>query len=166
MDAFFIFGAQYLYLFIIGLAIFYFFAQPTSRRRGILSFSLISMSLAYLTALIARYFYFDPRPFVVSHIVPLITHVPDNGFPSDHMLLSSVLASILYFYCNRKLGVAAWMFATIVGISRVYVGIHHWVDILGSVLIAISTTYITFFIFKNSKIKITKILLSKSRATM
>ncbi|HCC13760.1 MAG: Phosphoesterase PA-phosphatase related protein [Candidatus Magasanikbacteria bacterium GW2011_GWD2_43_18] len=151
MDTIFIFGAQYLYLFIIGLALFYFFIQPTNKRTGFLSFSLINMSLAYLIASIARYFYFNPRPFVVDHVVPLITHAPDNGFPSDHMLLSSALASVLFYY-NRKLGAVAWILALIVGVSRVYVGIHHLADIFGSALIAISVAYITFYIFRNSKL--------------
>lgn len=153
MNTVFIFGAQYLYLFIIGLTVLYFLAQPRGRRKGILFFSLASMSLVYLVAVIARYFYFNPRPFVVDHIVPLIAHAPDNGFPSDHMLLSSVLASVLFYY-NRKLGAIAWVLALIVGASRVYVGIHHWADILGSVLIAILATCTAFLILKNSRIKI------------
>ncbi|EKD32866.1 MAG: hypothetical protein ACD_76C00128G0001 [uncultured bacterium] len=153
MNTVFIFGAQYLYLFIIGLVAFYFLAQPRDRQKGVLFFSLASMSFAYLIAVIARYFYFDPRPFVIDHIVPLVAHAPDNGFPSDHMLLSSVLASVLFYY-NRKLGAVAWVLALIVGASRVYVGIHHWADILGSVLIAILATYTAFLILKNPRVKI------------
>src|SRR5919202_4656794 len=39
--------------------------------------------------------YNDPRPFVVGHFQPLISHPADNGFPSDHALLAAALVAVV-----------------------------------------------------------------------
>jgi undecaprenyl-diphosphatase len=106
-----------------------------------IALSVISLPLAYIFSKITSIIYFDPRPFVVGHFTPLITHAPDNGFPSDHMLLASAIASIIFAY-NKKLGVVAWVIAFVVGASRVLAGVHHWIDILGSAVIAVGTMWL------------------------
>ena len=52
-------------------------------------------------ALILGHLYYNPRPFVVGNFTPLISHSVDNGFPSDHVLLASAIASILYFFSKK-----------------------------------------------------------------
>ncbi len=136
------FSAQYLYLFEMVMAAFYFFLQPRSKQKSIIVLSVAFLPLAYVVAQVIAAFYFDPRPFVVDHFTPLISHAPDNGFPSDHMLLASAVASILFVY-NKRLGAIAWIMALIIGASRVFVGIHHWVDIIGSAAITVGTMWFT-----------------------
>lgn len=131
-----LFGTKYLYLFIIAMAIIYFVLPPRQKQKDIIILSLLYLPLAYTFAQIVAYFYFDPRPFIVGHFQPLIPHIADNGFPSDHMLLSSAIASILFVH-NKKIGVLAWIIAFVVGFSRVSAGLHHWIDVMGSGLIAI-----------------------------
>ena len=134
------FGADYLIIFIVIIALAYFIRQPKKIRGSILTFSLLTLSLTFLVAKSVGYFYFDPRPFVVGHFRPIIPHIPDNGFPSDHMLLSSAVAAILYYY-NRKISVVIWFLAFIVGSSRVYAGVHHWIDIGGSALVSLVVAF-------------------------
>ncbi len=136
-----IFFAKYLYFFQIVLAAIYFFLQSRNKQKSIIILSAIFLPLAYIVAQVIAAFYFDPRPFVVSNFTPLITHAPDNGFPSDHMLLTSAIASIL-FVSNKKIGVIAWIIAIIVGVSRVYAGIHHPTDIVGSAVIVIASMWV------------------------
>lgn len=110
-------------------------------------FALPSLLLAYLLALFVCHFYFDPRPFVVNNFTPLIPHAPDNGFPSDHALLVASIA-IIGTYINRKLGIVLWILAVLVGIGRVYVGVHHAIDVVGSFLIAILATSVVYFTYR------------------
>ena len=147
MNTLIIFGAKYLYL--VGLAIFvvYFFSLPKEQRKTAFIFSLIDLPAVYLAGLIAGYFYNNPRPFVSEHITPLISHAADNGFPSDHTLLVAALASILYCY-NRTLGFVVFAIAVLIGVSRVFAGIHHRVDIAGSFGIAIATTAVVYALSK------------------
>jgi undecaprenyl-diphosphatase len=81
---------------------------------------------------------------VVGNFTPLIPHAPNNGFPSDHTLLVSAIAAICSFY-SRRVGVILWVIALYVGISRVYVGVHHPVDIVGSAVIAVTVSLLVFF---------------------
>ncbi len=136
-----IFSAKYLYLIEIVLAVTYFFLQSISRRKSIIILSVLFLPLAFIVAWVISAFYFDPRPFVVGNFVPLIPHAPDNGFPSDHMLLTSALASILFVY-NKKIGTLAWIIAIIVGVARVYAGIHHLTDIVGGAVIVVVSMWV------------------------
>jgi undecaprenyl-diphosphatase len=147
MNTLIIFGAKYL--FLVGLAFFvvYFFRLPKEQRKTAFIFSLIDLPAVYLASLIAGYFYNNPRPFVSEHITPLISHAADNGFPSDHTLLVAALASILYYY-NRALGFIVFGVALLIGVSRVFAGIHHWIDLIGSFAIAIVVTAIVYQLSK------------------
>ena len=129
-----IFGAKYLFIVEIVLIAVYFFLQKRDKQKSIIILSIIFLPLTYILSKVLASLYSDPRPFIVNHFTPLISSSTDNGFPSDHTLLASAIASIL-FVNNKKLGVVAWIVAILVGVSRVLTGVHHIVDILGSMFI-------------------------------
>ena len=139
LDLLAIFCAKYLIAFSLILAAAAFLRLSRDKQRSMIIFAAITLPIIYLTAVIAGYFYNNPRPFVVLHFVPLIPHGNDNGFPSDHMLLASTLASIWTIY-NRRIGLVLGVLALFIGIARVYAGVHHPVDIIGSVIVAGSVT--------------------------
>ena len=141
MDTLVIFGAKYLYLVIVIALLTYVFRQPKELRWKIALCAVIILPLTYIAAKIASIFYYDPRPFVVGQFAPLLPHDPDNGFPSDHTLLSSAIAAVVFFF-HRKLGLWLFMIAFAVGASRVLAGIHHFADIFGSMAIASVMAYI------------------------
>ncbi|HVB20260.1 MAG TPA: phosphatase PAP2 family protein [Candidatus Paceibacterota bacterium] len=136
MDTVIIFIAQYLYGIILLIGAIFFFLQSRKIQKSMLICGLIIAPLAYVISRIVGALYYDPRPFVVGHFIPLIAHAPDNGFPSDHMLLTGAVAMVLWFY-NKKLSVALWVLALLIGWARVYSGIHHVTDIAGSIIIVL-----------------------------
>lgn len=136
-----IFGAKYLFAVIILIAVVYFLKQDRIEQKRMLTLSFIALPTAYIVAKIGNFLYFDPRPFVTGHFIPLISHAPDNGFPSDHTLISAAIASVVYFN-HRKLGVALLIIAGVVGIARVLAGVHSFVDIFGSMVIAFGVTWL------------------------
>jgi undecaprenyl-diphosphatase len=91
--------------------------------------------LAVVLAVIAGHLYYDPRPFVTHHLVPLIAHAADNGFPSDHALLTAFLAFTMLLYSKRT-GVFLLVIALLVSWARVAAHIHNPRDIVGSFVIA------------------------------
>jgi len=91
--------------------------------------------LCYLLAKLGSLLISDPRPFVVGHFTPLISHAADNGFPSDHTLLASFIGWVALYY-SKKIGIIALILAALIGLSRVYVGVHHIEDIIGSFVIS------------------------------
>lgn len=130
-----IFFAKYVYLIVIGIALIYGFLQPRPVQKKMLILSIICLPLIFIVAKIASHFFYDPRPFVVHHIKPLIPHASDNGFPSDHTLISAAFASVLYVF-TKKWGIIAGVLAVLVGVSRIYAQIHSPIDILGSIVIS------------------------------
>lgn len=94
-----------------------------------------SAILSYGLAKIANHFIIDARPFLRDGVVPMIKSSRDNGFPSDHTLISA-WAGWLAFSLRRRYGVILLILAGVVGWSRVFAGVHHLSDVLGSFVIA------------------------------
>lgn len=134
-------GAKYLIFLIVVLAGVSWLKLPRDKKWEMAKAAMIAFPLAFVLARIASLLYYDPRPFVHFQFVPLIPHAADNGFPSDHALLSSALAAWVYLF-NRKHSYVLWVLAILVGIARVVAGVHSPIDILGSALIAIGATWV------------------------
>ncbi|MDE1941477.1 MAG: phosphatase PAP2 family protein [Patescibacteria group bacterium] len=147
MDTFFVTCAQYLCILPLVVLGVYFLMQPREDWKHLAVFAVSAALLAYAVGVIAGLLYYDPRPFVVGHFTPLIPHAPDNGFPSDHALLVSAIAMIGTIW-NKKLGLRLWVLAMLVAIARVYVGVHHTIDVAGSFVISIVTISVMAVIFK------------------
>lgn len=113
--------------------------------RKIIPVAMLAFAMAFILSNIARALYDNPRPFVVGSFEPLIPHEPDNGFPSDHALLFSAIASVVMLY-NRKLSIVFWILAVAISLLRVYAGVHHLVDVLASFVISIVSTLAAYAI--------------------
>lgn len=141
-----IFGARYIIYFAFLLAFFLSIKGGVRERKAMI---LAILSIPFLLLLIKgiHMFYFEPRPFVTYNFSPLINPVGDASFPSVHVSLMAVLASS-YIYFKSKwallfLSLMAW-----VGISRVYVGVHFPVDILGGVGVGLLSVILAKIILK------------------
>lgn len=140
-----LFGAKYLLFFILGIAFGLFLRQPRVRQKEMVIAGALMSGVGFALSRIAGALYNDPRPFVTEHILPLIPHVADNGFPSDHALLGAVVAMIV-FHFNRRLGVFLLILTLCVGVSRVLARVHHPIDIVGSFGIALLASGLVFHI--------------------
>jgi membrane-associated phospholipid phosphatase len=136
LDPVFIFGAKYLYLLIIFIAFIWIFTRSGSERKDSLLFICICVPLAFMVSDIAGRLYYNPRPFVLGSFAPLISHSPDNGFPSHHVLLASVISAVIFIF-DKRISFFLWGLTFFIGISRVYTGVHHVVDIAAGVLIPV-----------------------------
>ena|SRR2546426_3391159 len=146
-----IIGAKYLFIVIGVIAFVHFLKQPRAEQKRLLLFGVLTLPLAYVVSKIAALLYNDPRPFVTGHFAPLIKHEPDNGFPSDHVLLCASIAALVY-PSNKGLSLVLWALTLLVGLSRVYTGLHHPVDIIGSMLMAIVVAALTYRIVARKKL--------------
>ncbi len=145
MDAFEIFSAKYLFLLPLVILGAYFLTRKWPAQKRMTLFAIPAGILTFSIGYLVRLFYYDPRPFVVGHFTPLIQHAADNGFPSDHTLLVAALAMV-GTYWNKWLGVVLWVIVVLVGSARVYTGVHHAIDILASILIAIVSVIVWYAI--------------------
>jgi len=143
----FIFGAKYLYLVVIIIFFIWFLVQPRPRQREILIIVCICLPLIFIISEVAGRIYYNPRPFAAGNFQPLIPHKANNGFPSHHALLTFALSAIVFLF-SRRLSLVLWALALFVGFSRVYSGVHHMVDIGGSLFISIIPVTLVYSLIK------------------
>ena len=133
--------AKYLIIVpIIVLAAYFFLSNKQVQKRMVVLGGLGS-GLAFILSRIGSALFYDPRPFVTQQIQPLIAHAADNGFPSDHALLSFTLAAVLYTF-NRKWGMILGVMAVVISAARVAASVHSWIDIGGSFVISAGSIYL------------------------
>ncbi|MDO8518252.1 MAG: phosphatase PAP2 family protein [bacterium] len=135
MDALIIFAAKYLIYIVAAIFVVYFFLARRRAKRKLLLLSALSLPLAYVVGWLAGLLYYNPQPFALSGIAPLVSHAANNGFPSDHMLFAAALAMLVLFF-SRPLGILLWVLALLVGFARIAAGVHHTADIIAAAAIA------------------------------
>ncbi|AKL86650.1 hypothetical protein B4144_3831 [Bacillus atrophaeus] len=100
-----------------------------------------------IAALIVNYLitlvYFEPRPFVAHTVHTLIPHAADASFPSDHTT-GALAISIAMLFRSKKLGWPLVIFGLLTGFSRIWVGHHYPVDVLGSLVVSIVIGFLLF----------------------
>ncbi len=144
-DSLIIFLAAYLYLIVAVLALVAFLRATPDDRLKLVAMGLVALPLAYILGVLGGLVISSPRPFVVGNVKPLIKSSTDNGFPSDHTLLSMTLA-MLILAVNRKWGLLLIVLAAGVGAGRVLAHVHHPIDVIGSTVIAAIAVAIAYFL--------------------
>lgn len=142
-----IFGAEKLFVLAPLIALWVFYKSDKETRKHMLIFAFFSLPLTFILGEIARKLYFDPRPFVVGGYNPLISHAPDNGFPSDHTLLLAAISSTISLF-DKRFALALWIITILVALSRIYVGVHHFVDVLASISIAVLASLVVYGVLR------------------
>jgi undecaprenyl-diphosphatase len=137
--------ASYLYFMTVAVALVAWVRSSRSVKLQLLKLSVLTFPLALVLAQLAGVLYYDPRPFVLEHIRPLIAHAADNGFPSDHTLLCMTVAAVIWVY-HRRTGILLGLVGVAVGSARVLAHVHHTVDIVGSTLIGVLATTIVWYL--------------------
>ena len=139
MDKMMIGISNYLpYVFMATLVCMYlygFYKESKILRRtaiDIVTMTIIDMLLSFVIG----YIYPEARPFVGHNVNQLIQHVPNSSFPSNHALGTMAIAlGLIAPY--RTCGIVFACLAIVVGVSRVYVGVHYPIDILGGFALAL-----------------------------
>lgn len=89
-----------------------------------------------------------PRPCWVDSSVKMLVKIPkDYSFPSGHTSASFAGALAIYLY-NKKAGIAAFVLASLIAFSRLYLFVHYPSDIAAGVMIGLLCAAAAFFIVK------------------
>jgi len=143
MDQLIIFGAKYLVFVIIALAVLTVVVYKGKEQWFRLSMlALLALAFGYALARVAGFLYAHPQPFEVEGFEPLLPHAADNAFPSDHTVIGGVFASVA-FLADRRVGLALWILALLVGLSRMLAGLHYPIDIFASAVLAVAAVWAT-----------------------
>jgi len=133
--------AEYL-IFAIPLIIFlvYFFSKNRKKMFSIILKIILALALVYTLNYLIGLIFARTRPFVnnneIYQLAKLFTKPTDFSFPSYHTATVFVFAFIVLLDW-KKFGIILLVPALIVGLARIFTGVHYPTDILGGILTAI-----------------------------
>lgn len=151
-----IFLADYLGYLLVFIFLILLLKEKNWRQR-IYFASLASLSVILSRGIITeaiRFFYYRPRPFAALGIEPLINHGTGGSFPSGHAAAFFALA-LAVFYLNKKCGLRFLGAAALIGLGRIFAGVHWPSDILAGAIIGLISVIIikNLLLFPETKIK-------------
>ena len=107
------------------------------RRWGLLGLTIVAIALADWSAMGIKALVDRPRPPLrYAEPDPLVPLPHDGSFPSGHAATSFAAATIMSFAFPR-LAPFLFVLAALVAWSRVYVGVHYPLDIIGGAILGV-----------------------------
>jgi undecaprenyl-diphosphatase len=101
------------------------------RRYGVVVFTVVAVAVADWTATGLKAVFDVERPSMrYAAPKPLVAAPHDGAFPSGHAATSFAAATVLAF-ARPRWAPAFYLLALAIGFSRVYVGVHYPLDIVG-----------------------------------
>lgn len=86
------------------------------------------------------------RPYdVIEGLTSLVGAQKDYSFPSGHTGSAFAAAVVMFLGLPKKCGIPILVFACLMGLSRLYVGVHYPSDVLGGALIGTGIALFTYW---------------------
>lgn len=138
LDDLFVVATSYYTLLVLGIAVGFYMGiyipmkrQGMDRLRAFRDAGMVALSvlLTWLAITGIKILVAFPRPFkTIPSLHVLISLPTDYSFPSGHAALTMALATAVYMY-RKRLGELLFAFAFVVGLARIYVGVHYPLDV-------------------------------------
>jgi undecaprenyl-diphosphatase len=139
-----LFAAEWLILLVpIGLTGLW-MSGVGAQREAAVKATLATCCALGINALIGLLWY-HPRPFVAGVGRSFMYHAPDSSFPSDHGTIMFTVALVLALSsvpAAKRFGRSLLPLAFVVAWSRVFLGVHWPVDMLGALAVALGVTLV------------------------
>lgn len=122
---------------------------PRTRRAG--QVALTAIVIGFLcTNVVLKHLVSRPRPWLdVAGLIPLIEEADPNSFPSGHTCAAFAFAVALLHTLPVRWGKAlALGTAVLMGLSRLYVGVHYPTDVLAGALIGLLAGWVAALLWK------------------
>lgn len=120
----------FLFVFVLGI-------KGGIREKKAFLLIILAVPISILLIKVIHLFFYESRPFVTFHFSPIVNEATNSAsFPSRHATLTGVLA-FAYTYFKSKWSPLLLLIMFWIGLSRVWVGVHYPLDILGGFIVAI-----------------------------
>lgn len=139
----FVFIAEYTVIFL-ALAVITFWFTRVKQNRIMIICGSITFVIAEIVGKVAGKIHSNKQPFAeLSNVNQLIEKAVDNSFPSDHTILFFSFCMSFWLFKGGK-GFIWILLAFLVGISRIWVGVHYPADIMVGAIISIISAFLMF----------------------
>lgn len=134
-------GEEYFYVLV--LTILYWCVD---KKAGL--YVSLSLFLSNVINICLKESFHIPRPIGIEGIRSLRVHTAGGfAFPSGHtQATTSFWVSIMKSFKRRYLYITGSILIVLVGISRLYLGVHWPKDVIGGIIFGILSVYLTFYI--------------------
>ncbi len=129
------FSANWVIYIMAALLVLGWIRGGYQRRINLFAIGLSAALALALNFLIASVFY-HPRPFEIGLGHQFVAHLAETSFPSDHATVLFAVAFSAIMAIGGRWGLLALVAALTVAWSRIYLGIHWPLDMLGSAMVA------------------------------
>ena len=111
-----------------------------------LALLLQSMILEFLVVnLLLKNWVARVRPYhLLEDLILLVQEPADYSFPSGHTGAAFAVASVMFLGMPHSIGVPALIVASLIGFSRIYLGVHFPTDVLGGVVIGCAAGFVAW----------------------
>lgn len=142
LDSIMVFITEYaIYAYALFLLAMWLFGSTKGRQNALYA-GFTGVAALIINYLITKV-YVEQRPFVEHTVHTLIPHAADASFPSDHTT-GALAISIAILFRNKKLGWPLVIFGLLTGFSRIWVGHHYPIDVLGSIIVSLIVGFLLF----------------------
>lgn len=122
---------------LVALLVVGWFSGESRWRQAVLH-AILALLVANLMVKLCNYAWFRPRPFTYNEVTLLFYYPSDSSFPSNSAAAMWGLAWAAWLHQRgSRIALAAVVLAALMGIGRVWVGVHYPLDIVGGALVGI-----------------------------
>lgn len=145
LDLLAIFLAQYSGYILVLIAVFIIFSVKKYKDR-LYNLAFVSLVVLISNGLLTktiRFFFFKTRPFVDLGFQPLIEKsASEASLPSGHASFFFALAFALFYLGEKRWSLIFIIVSALMGLSRVYTGVHWPLDIIVGIVVAFLSAFI------------------------
>jgi len=121
----------------VPLLSFAWFSAEVLKTRRVLVYAGLAATVALLINQLIGLAWYHPRPFEIGLGHTLLTHKPESSFPSDHAtVFISITLALLRWPGSRAWGATLIPVCLLVAWSRIWLGVHYPLDMLGSLIVS------------------------------
>lgn len=107
--------------------------NPKTRSVGLTALAALALG-AFISNVILKNFFMRPRPFeALPQLLPALEYASGYSFPSGHTTAAFAAAFTYRRLLPKFIGLPALILAALIAFSRLYLGVHYPLDVLGGI---------------------------------